>query len=136
MAYLDGYTAFGTLTYAWPEALEKAKAADGILRERLRKAGLEFEEVRTEYLGHSSSHGHLSTAGSEPEEVVLRIGVKGSDPAAIERFGMELAPLILTGPPSVTGFAGGRPKPSEVISYWPALIPKTAVTPTVEILEV
>lgn len=135
MAYLDGYTAFGTLTYAWPDALEKARAADKILRGRLEKEGLRFEEIRTEYLGHSSSHGHHSTAGSDPEEVVMRIGVKGSDPAAIERFGMEIAPLILTGPPSVTGFAGGRPKPSEVISYWPALIPKSAVTPTVEIFE-
>ena len=43
----------------------------------------------------------------------------------------ELAPLILTGPPSVTGFAGGRPKPNDVIAYWPALIPKDAVTPEV-----
>jgi len=45
----------------------------------------------------------------------------------VERFGKELAPLILTGPPAVTGFAGGRPKPSEVIAYWPALIAKDAV---------
>jgi hypothetical protein len=64
-------------------------------------------------------------------EVLLRIGVRGQDYKAVERFGMELAPLILTGPPSVTGFAGGRPKPSEVIAYWPALIPKSAVHPRV-----
>jgi len=44
--------------------------------------------------------------------------------------------LILTGPPSVTGFAGGRPKPSEVIAYWPALIPKSAVIPKVVVEEV
>ncbi|MEK6650087.1 MAG: DUF1446 domain-containing protein, partial [Bacteroidota bacterium] len=71
----------------------------------------------------------------EPDEVVHRIGVRGQDSNAVERFGMALAPLILTGPPSVTGFAGGRPKPSEVISYWPALIPKSAVQPIVEIVE-
>jgi hypothetical protein len=41
--------------------------------------------------------------------------------------------LILTGPPSVTGFAGGRPKPSEVVAYWPALIIKKFITPVVEI---
>jgi hypothetical protein len=69
-------------------------------------------------------------------EVVLRVGVRGYDRAAVERFGMELAPLILTGPPAVTGFAGGRPKPSEVIAYWPALMPKTAVTPRVEMEEI
>ena len=59
------------------------------------------------------------------------ITVRGKAYHAVERFGKELAPLILTGPPSVTGFAGGRPKPSEVIAYWPALIPKNAVTPSV-----
>ncbi len=135
MAYLDGYTAFGTLTYAWPDAVEKARAADRILRGRLEKAGLRFEEIRTEFLGHSSSHGHLSRSSDDPEEVLLRIGVRGADAVAVERFGMELAPLILTGPPSVTGFAGGRPKASEVVSYWPALIPKSAVKPVIEIVE-
>ena len=35
MSYADGFTAFGTLTYAWPDALEKASSADEILRLRL-----------------------------------------------------------------------------------------------------
>jgi len=131
MSYLDGYTASGTLTYAWPDALEKCRAADTILRTRLQDLGLRFEEIRTEYLGYNSCHGPLAPAPSEVNEVVLRIGVRGKDHAAVERFGKEIAPLILTGPPSVTGFAGGRPKPSEVIAYWPALLPKSAVTPEV-----
>jgi hypothetical protein len=136
MSFLDGYTAVGTLTYAWPEALEKARAADGILRTRLADLGLAFDEIRTEFVGFNSCHGPLSVLPPEVNEVVLRVGVRGYDRAAVERFGMELAPLILTGPPAVTGFAGGRPKPSEVIAYWPALMPKTAVTPRVEMEEI
>lgn len=135
MSYLDGYTAIGTLTYAWPDALEKAKAADQILRTRLADLGLKFDEIRTEFVGYNSCHGPLATTPSEINEVVLRIGVRGHDHKAVERFGMELAPLILTGPPAVTGFAGGRPKPSEVIAYWPALIPKSAVKPIVELAD-
>jgi hypothetical protein len=131
MAYLDGYTAIGTLTYAWPEALEKAQAADRILRERLSDLDLRFDEIRTEFVGLNSCHGPVARMPETVNEVVLRIGVRGHDRAAVERFGMEIAPLILTGPPSVTGFAGGRPKPSEVIAYWPALMPKSAVTPRV-----
>jgi hypothetical protein len=69
-------------------------------------------------------------------EVVLRVGARSKSHADVERFGKEIAPLILTGPPGVTGFAGGRPKPSEVVSYWPALIPKSAVTPSVVIQQV
>ena len=136
MAYLDGYTAFGTLTYAWPDALKKARAADAILRGRLIRLGLEYEEIHTEFLGYDSSHARLTPVEKEPDEVVLRVGVRGQSAKDVEAFGKELAPLILTGPPSVTGFAGGRPKPSEVISYWPALISKSLVTPRVEIVEV
>lgn len=131
MAYADGYTAVGTLTYAWPEAVEKAKKADEILRSRLGDLGLSFDEIRTEFLGLNSCHGPLAAMPAEVNEVVLRVGVRSRDRKAVERFGAELAPLILTGPPGVTGFAGGRPKPSEVIAYWPALIPKNAVQPEV-----
>ncbi len=136
MSYLDGYTAIGTLTYAWPDALEKAKAADQILRDRLQNLGLKFDEIRSEYMGYNSCHGPLAVMPDEVNEVVLRFGVRGADYNAVQRFGMELAPLILTGPPAVTGFAGGRPKPSEVIAYWPALIPKSAVSPIIEVAEV
>ncbi len=133
MSYLDGYTAVGTLTYAWPDALEKAQAADAILRTRLGDLGLSFEEIRTEFVGYNSCHGPLATPQPDLNEVVLRMGVRGPDYAAVERFGKEIAPLILTGPPAVTGFAGGRPKPSEVIAYWPALIPKSAMDPVVAV---
>jgi len=133
MAYFDGYTAFSTLTYAWPDALEKAKKADEILRTRLNNLGLQFDEIRTEFLGYNSCFGPLAQHSDMLNEVVLRVGVRGKDKNAIERFGREIAPLILTGPPSVTGFAAGRPKPSEVIAYWPALIPKSAVSPKVEV---
>ncbi len=131
MSYFDGYTAFGTLTYAWPDALEKASKADQILRIRLCDLRLNFDEIRTEFLGYDSCFGPLSKNTGTLNEVVMRVGVRSRDKEAVNRFSKEIAPLILTGPPSVTGFAGGRPKPSEVIAYWPALIPKTAVTPKV-----
>ena len=135
MSYADGFTAFGTLTYAWPDALEKASTADEILRLRLADLKLQFEEIRTEFLGFNSCFGPLAENSNELNEVVMRVGVRGYDKQSIDRFSKELAPLILTGPPSVTGFAGGRPKPSEVVAYWPALIPKSAVTPNVVVEE-
>ncbi len=135
MSYFDGYTAFGTLTYAWPDALEKASKADEILRIRLSDLHLNFDEIRTEFLGYDSCFGPLAENAQTMNEVVLRMGVRSRDKEAVNRFSKELAPLILTGPPAVTGFAGGRPKPSEVIAYWPALIPKSAVTPTVIVEE-
>jgi hypothetical protein len=68
-------------------------------------------------------------------EVQLRVGVRGEDRNAVERFAKEIAPLVLTGPPGVTGFAGGRPKVEEIVAYWPALISKAEITPRVEVIE-
>ena len=79
---------------------------------------------------------HVPSTGRDIPEVQLRIGVRGSDRKAVERFTREIAPLVLNGPPSVTGFAGGRPKVEEVVAYWPALIDKSQVTPRVEVEQV
>lgn len=133
MTYSDGYTAIGSLTYTWPDALEKAKAAEQILRKRLENLGLQFEEIHSEYVGVNACHGHLVTVPDHINEVVLRFGVRSNDFKSVERFGKEIAPLILTGPPSVTGFASGRPRPNEVIAFWPALMPKDIIQPTITI---
>lgn len=134
-SYLDGFVAFGSLTYSAPDAYEKAQAADAILRKRLEVLGLSFDEIRTEYVGLNACHGPIAK-NIEPNEVMMRIGVRGHDKAAIERFSKELAPLILTGPPSVTGFSGGRPKPSDVVAYFPALLDKRVVEMHVQVDEI
>ena len=136
-SYGDGYAAVGTLTYSWPQALSKAKAADNILRKRLDNLGLQFDEIRSEFIGYNGTHESLAKELDEDliNEIVLRVAVRSHDRQAVKRFGQEIAPLILTGPPSVTGFAGGRPKPSDVVASWPALIPKNLVKPKVKCLE-
>lgn len=136
-SYSDGFSASASLTYSWPQALTKAKAADQILRKRMEKLNLKFDEIRTEFIGYNATHGPLAPQLDEDNinEIMLRIAVRSKDYNSVERFGKEIAPLILTGPPSVTGFAGGRPKPSEVVAYWPALIPKHLVKSEVKILE-
>jgi hypothetical protein len=139
IGYFYGYKAVGTLVYAWPDAYKKAQAADRILRRRLADLGLTFESVLTEFVGVDATHGPLARASAPLDrlpEVQLRIGVRSPDMAAVDRFTREIAPLILNGPPSVTGFAGGRPKPEEIVAYWPALLDKDVVKPCVEFVDV
>jgi Acyclic terpene utilisation family protein AtuA len=136
ISYSAGYKAVGTLVYSWPDAYEKARAADKILRARLERLGLKFDHILTEFVGANATHGPLAGEPSpDLAEVQLRVGVRGEDKKAIERFTKEIAPLILTGPPGVTGFAGGRPKVEEIVAYWPALIPKELIKPRVEVRE-
>ena len=139
IAYAYGYKAVGTLVYAWPDAVAKARAADRVLRERLKDLGLEFEAILTELVGYDSAHGPLAaraTRAQDVPEVQLRVGVRAREQAPVERFTREIAPLILNGPPSVTGFAGGRPKPEEIVAYWPALIDRQQVQPCVDVVRV
>jgi len=139
IAYFYGYKAVGTLVYAWPDALAKAQAADRILRQRLKDLKLDFEAIHTEFVGVDATHGRLAREAMrsvDVPEVQLRVGVRARDAAPVERFTREIAPLILNGPPSVTGFAGGRPKPEEIVAYWPALIDKEMVEPCVELVAV
>lgn len=136
ISYSAGFKAVGTLVYAWPDAYEKAQAADRILRQRLDRLGLRFDQILTEYVGANATHGALAGEPSaDVAEVQLRVGVRSHDRLMVERFAKEIAPLVLTGPPAVTGFAGGRPKVEEIVAYWPALIPKAEITPRVEVME-
>ena len=128
IAYRAGWKAVGTLVYSWPDAVRKARAADRVLRERLDRLGLEYDEILTELVGWNATHGHL--AGPPPDdlpEVQLRVAVRSHERNAVERFSREIAPLILSGPPSVTGFAGGRPRVQEIMAFWPALIDRSAI---------
>ncbi len=137
ISFSAGFKAVGTLVYAWPDAYAKARAADKILRARLDRLGLRFDQILTEFVGANATHGPLAGEPSpDLAEVQLRVGVRGNDRTAIERFTKEIAPLILTGPPAVTGFAGGRPKVEEIVAYWPALIPKTEIQSRVETIDV
>jgi hypothetical protein len=136
ISYLEGYKAVGQLTVAGPDARAKAEICAEALWGRLVRAGNTYEQTLTEYVGADACHGGIVDAPDPLNEVVLRVGVKDTDRTKVDRFGKELAPLVTSGPPGVTGFAGGRPKATEVLGYWPALIPKDRVDARVSVEEV
>jgi hypothetical protein len=136
ISYSAGYKATGMLAYSWPDACAKAQAADHILRERLDRLGLKFDAIRTEFLGVNACHGPLAGEPSpDIAEVALRIGVRSGYRTPVERFTKEIAPLALNGPPVVTGLGSGRPRVEEIVAYWPALIPKSEVSPQISTQE-
>ena len=134
IAYTDGWKAIGTLVYSWPQALEKAKAADRVVRARLAALGLSFDEIYTEFFGFNACHGAAAPPNPDPPEVQLRIGVRGRDKKSVDRFTRELIPLVLNGPPGATGFGEGRPPVREIVAYWSTLIPRHEITTTVELV--
>lgn len=138
-SYNDGYKLSATLVYSWPDALKKAVKGAEILEERAKKLELKIDEFNKEFIGfNGTSEKNITKEELEGDhdEIQMRISISGQNKRDIDRFGMEIAPLILTGPSGVTGFAGGRPKASEVVAYWPALLSKKAVKPRVTVFEI
>jgi hypothetical protein len=135
MSYAAGWKAIGTLVYSWPQAVEKARAADAIVRQRLRQLGLNFDEIHTEFFGYNACHGPAAAPPGDVPEVQLRIGVRGQDHKAVDRFTRELVPLVLSGPPTGTGYGEGRPQVREVVAYWPALVPREEIRTRIEVIE-
>ena len=136
ISYHDGWKATGQLTVSGPDALEKARLCAQVVWDRLAFDGFEYgpDERLEEYVGADACHTGIEAGTSaDPAEVVLRMGVKGTDRAKVDRFGTELVPLVTSGPPGVTGFAGGRPKATEIIGFWPALLRKDLVKTSVEL---
>jgi hypothetical protein len=136
MSYQDGWKSVGQLTVSGPDALAKAERCAEVVWERLAYDGFTYsdEQRMVEFVGANVCHeGIPIPEAGEPSEVVLRMGVKGPDRAVIDRFGSELVPLVTSGPPGVTGFAGGRPKATAIIGYWPALVNKDRIQPSVSV---
>ena len=136
IAYRAGYKAVGTLVVLVARRARRRRSSPiACCASDSTTSGL---QLRSQCSPSSSAcrrrMARSPASPGDPPEVQLRVGVRGSDKASVERFTREIAPLVLNGPPSVTGFAGGRPKVEEIVAYWPALIDKTVVQTSVEVL--
>lgn len=134
ITYRDGYICSGQVVVTGRDAVEKARLCADIIRQRLRRAGMEPEEYYAELLGAGDTVPGVWPR-SQPCEIVLRITAWDTRRAILERFAREFAPLVTSGPPGVTGYATGRPPVREVFAYWPALLDRSAVRPEIHILE-
>ncbi len=138
ISFHEGYKIISQLTVAGPDAVEKARLCADIVFDRVAMDGVTFtdEEKFVEILGTNACHAGIAPAPADPAEVILRIGARSGDKAKLDRLGMEIVPLVTSGPPGVTGFAGGRPKATEIISYWPALLSKGKIQTKVSVEDV
>jgi hypothetical protein len=133
MGYSDGWLGQGICGYSWPDALAKAKAADRIIRKQIERMGLQYEEIRTDFLGYNSLHGPLATEPAEDlNEVYLRIAVRTASKEKAAKLGRLFPPLMLSGPPALGGFLGMM-KPRELLGMWSCLVPRHIVEDGVQV---
>ena len=135
--WADGFRAGQLWTMVGRDARRKAEhLAAGIFArtgQMLERAGLgPLSEQSVEILGVESHFG-AGASGVEPREVDLKIAAKHPSARGIGVFLKEMVGLALTAPPGLTGFAGARPKPSPVVRLFAFLLPRDAVSITVEV---
>ena len=97
ISYADGWKAIGTLIYSAPQALEKAQAADRIVRQRvLQLWACRSMPCTPSILGVNACHGPVAPPVADPPEVQLahrraRPGPKRGRPlhARVDPSGLE-----------------------------------------------
>jgi hypothetical protein len=138
MACSDGFKASGALIVCGPDARAKAETFAQVFWQRLEReldrAGLaRLKPTCTEYVGDDATHRGLGPR-RPASEILLRLSARSARRDSLEPFRKLLPSMILSGPAGVA-VTGGAPAISEVVGYWPALLPRELAPATVRVLE-
>lgn len=128
MGYPNGYMGQGMIGYSWPDALQKAKKADEIVRKQVELYDIKVNDIVTEFMGYNSIHGPLATPVDEENlnEIYLRVAVHTDTKEEAVQFGRLFPPLALNGPPFVGGLANLF-SVRQLLGLWSVLIPREKI---------
>jgi len=134
----DGLKSSGAIIISGPDARAKADVFADVFWTRLdaeldRQGRAPFEATATEFIGDDSTHRELTPAHLT-SEVLLRLAVRDHDRDKIQIFRKLLPSLILSGPGGVA-VTGGAPLISNVVRYWPSLIPQECAPAAIAVYE-
>jgi hypothetical protein len=129
--FRDGYKAEVTWGFSWPDAWDKAQAAQATIRTLLQDKRIPHDELYVEYPGLNSAHGALAPlpkpdALNQSNEIWTRMVLRTPDKAAADGFGRLFPWMGLSGPAYTCGFTGLH-NTSELLGIWPTLIPRAEV---------
>lgn len=133
-----GWSGEARLTYGWPDAEAKARAALGYLRRRAEANEVPVEEWREEYFGVNAYGGPTvdveDADSADPPEVVGRLAWRTRERSAAEAVGREAGVLGLSGPPGISGLGRGRGgRASQLLSVDPFLVDRALVDAQVRV---
>ena len=141
IGYADGWKQEIQQWFCWPDALEKAKHSEYILREWVKHQEEinKPEDMQVDYMGFNMLHGStVSVPESAPDlpEVGIRVCAKFKTRGGAANFRRESLHW--------TGFASGfcfntttaPAMPAEVIALWPTLVPREEVPTKLIMMEV
>lgn len=132
IGYEDGFIGEGQISYAGPFAVERARLAIAIVRERLEIIGVRVRELRTDLIGIDATDRTGRGAAIEPREVRVRIVGRTATHAEAACIGAEVGALYTNGP---FGGGGATQTVRSVVAVASTLIPAASVHPSFEMVE-
>ena len=128
----DGWIGEGQISYAGAGAAARGRLAGEIVAERLRLAGVNTLELRTDLIGIDALHGAASPL-VEPYEVRLRVAARTTSERDARRVAREVEALFTNGPAGGGGaFTSVRP----VLAIRTALVARDGVSCCVDYVRV
>lgn len=138
VGYHKGWKTVSMLSFAWPDAYEKAQYCAEVIMKKMARIGMRADDVHISYIGLNSLHLNVADtserAVKDLNECVLRIAVFSRDKAECAKIIPEISPLQLNGPPGAS-FFGGRARVQEVMALWPTTVPRDAVKVAGHVIE-
>jgi Acyclic terpene utilisation family protein AtuA len=130
--YDHGFIGEGEISYAGAGAVERARLASEIVRERLSLTGVPCRSLRVDLLGVNALHGDLAPA-ARPYEVRLRVAADTDDEVAARSVGDEVEALLTNGP---AGGGGARGRVRPVLGVAATFLPKALLAGRIRVIEV
>lgn len=139
VGYHKGWKTVSMLSFAWPDAYEKARYCADIIMKKMEKRGMKADDVHISFIGVNSLHLGVADMSEETlknlNECVMRIAVFSEDKSECMKIIPEISPMQLNGPPGAS-FFGGRAHVQEVMALWPTMIPREAVDVQTHMIEI
>jgi hypothetical protein len=134
--YADGFRAGHVCSFIGIDAAKKARTFGEAIFERskmiMRMMNIaDFDETSIEIIGDNSQYSNKSS-NINNREVVLKFAAKHQDIRAVGIMLKESVGLGLATPPGLSGFVGGRPKPSPIVRLFSFLIDKDQIKVTID----
>ena len=130
--FADGFRAGHVCSFVGVDAAKKARTYGNAIFDRskmiMRMMNIpDFDETSIEIIGDNSQYSD-KRSNTDNREVVLKFAAKHQDIRAVGIVLKESVGLGLATPPGLSGFVGGRPKPSPIIRLFSFLIDKNKLS--------
>ena len=135
IGYIDSYIGEGQISYAGAGAVNRARLALDIVKERLRIIGLNVLEEKYDLIGINSLHGSAMALSVPvaPYEVRARVAIRVQSMKEAGLVANEVEALYVTGP---AGGGGAMKSSRQVVAVCSTFVPRDMVKPVIAYEEV